>query len=115
MLYYTKTKTKVNMRDFVHWVRERIRMGEDLASTPLKTGDRDDIIEKYNTHRQWTIYAEGMEKNNMPKTFPDKMKWIDCKVMLINFLKSQTGSNGFPLNYVVCDHVTPIARNNSNF
>ena len=89
-------------------------MGEDPASTPFKTGERGDIIEKYNTHRQWTIYAEGMAKNNMPKNFTYKMKWIDCKVMLINFLKYQTGKNGFPLNYVVCDNINPITRNNSN-
>ena len=69
-----------SIRDFVHWARKSIRMSGDLVETPFTTGDRYDIIERYNTHRHYMIDAEGMEKNAMPKTFTDKMKWIDWKV-----------------------------------
>ena len=60
------------------------------------------------------IDAYGMAKNTMPKTFADKMKWSEWKVILINFLKSHTGRNGFPLNYVLCGNANPITRNNPN-
>ena len=73
-------RTKVNIRDFVHWVRDRIRMSEDPAETLSPTRDRDDFIERCNTHRKWMIDAEGMAKNAMPKTFTDNMQWIDWKV-----------------------------------
>ena len=46
-----RPRTKVITRDFVHWVRDRIRMSEDPTTTPFPTGDRDDIVEIYNTHR----------------------------------------------------------------
>ena len=87
-------------------------MSEDMASTPFQTKDKDYIIERNNTHTQWTIDAEGTEKKDMPKTFNDKMKWIYRKVMLINLLKSHTVRNGVPLNCVVRDNIYPIARNN---
>ena len=61
------------------------------------------------------IDAEGMAKNAMPETFTDKMNWIDWKVTLIKFLKSQPGRNGVSLNYVVRDNVNPIVRNKPNF
>ena len=90
-------------------------MSEDPAATPFPTRDRDDIIDRYNTHRQWMIDCEGMEKNAMHKTFTDKMRWIDWKVMLINFLKYRPRRNGVPLNYVVRDNINPIGRNNPYF
>ena len=90
-------------------------MSEDMAPTKFPTRYRDDTIERYNTHRQWMIYAEGMAKNAMPKTFTAKMKWIDCKVMSIKFLKYQPGSNRVLLNYVVRDNINLIISNNPDF
>ena len=88
-----RPRTKVNIGAFIYWLRYRIRMSEDLASTPFSTGETDDISDRYNTHRQWMIDAEVMAKNYMPKTVTEKMKWIYWKVTLINFLKSYPGSN----------------------
>ena len=61
------------------------------------------------------IDTESTEKNTMPKNFTEKMKWINWKVMLINFLKYQPGKNWVPLNYVVSDNVNPIVSNNPRF
>ena len=69
-----------SIRDFFHSARNRIRGSEDLVVTPFTTGDRYDIIERYNAHRQYMIDVEGMAKNDRPKTFTDKLKWIDWKV-----------------------------------
>ena len=107
-------RTKFNIRAFVHWLRYRIMMGGDPVSTPFPTGDRDDLIERYNTDRQWMIDTEGMTKNAMPKAFTDKMNWIDYKVRFKKFLNSHTGMNGVLFNYSVRDNVNPIARNNPN-
>ena len=46
-----RLRTNVNIRDFVYWVRYMIRMSEDTAETPFPTGDRGDIIDRYNTHK----------------------------------------------------------------
>ena len=96
-------------------MRDSIRISEDPEATPFPTRDRDDLIERYNIHRQWVIDSEGMAKKSIPDTFTDKMKWIDWKAVLIHFLKSQTGRNGVPLNYAVRDNVNPIVSNNPNF
>ena len=60
------------------------------------------------------IGAKGVVKSDMTKTFTDKMKWIEWKVMLINFLKYQPVRNIVPLNYDVRDNVNPIVSNNPN-
>ena len=90
-------------------------MSEYPAVNSFPTRERDDIIKRYNTHMQCMIDAEGMAKNTMLKNFTAMMKWINWKVTLINFLKSQPGSNGVPLNYAAHDNVKPIVRNNPNF
>ena len=90
-------------------------MSEYPTATPFTTGDRDDIINRYNTHGQWMIDDDGTENNAIPKTFTDKTKWIDWKVTLIIFLNSQPRSNGVPINHVVYNNVKPIVRNNPNF
>ena len=90
-------------------------MSEDLAGTPFPTRDRDDLIYRYNTHRQWMTDAERTEKNAMTKKFTDKMKWINWNVTLINFLKYQTGMNGVPLNYIVEYNVKQIVKTKPNF
>ena len=107
-----RPRTKVNIRAFVHWVRERISMSEDQEANPFSTGDMDDLIERYNTHSKWMLDSDGMVKKAMPKTFTDKMKWIDWKVTTINFLKSHNRRNWVPLNYFIRDNVNPIASNN---
>ena len=110
-----RPRDKVNIKDFFHCVRERISMSEYPEANQFPTGDRDDIIERYNTHRQWMIYSEGMLNNATTNTFTDKMKWINWKITLIKFLKYQPRRNGFPLNYVIQNNFNPIIRNNPNF
>lgn len=90
-------------------------MSEDPASIPFPVNDRDYLMERYYTHKQWSDDAYSMTKTTMPKNFTEKMKWIDWKVTLINFLKSQVGRNGVPLSYVVRENVTPLVRNNASF
>ena len=69
--------TKVNVKAFVQWVRDRIRLNEDPAATPFPVADRVELIDRFNTHKQWQDDAYGMAKNTMPKPFTDKMKWGD--------------------------------------
>ena len=44
--------TKVNIKEIVQWVRDRIRLNEDPAATPFTVGNRIDLINWYNTHKQ---------------------------------------------------------------
>ena len=107
--------TKVNIKALVQWVRDRIRLNEDPTTMPFPVVERIDLINRYNTHKQWIDDVSDMAKKTMPKPFTEKMKWADWKVTFINFLKTQPGRNGVPLNYVVRNNEGPINRNNVNF
>ena len=61
------------------------------------------------------IDDEGMAMNTTPKTFTEKIKWMDWKVKLINLLKFHPGRNGVTLNHFVRDNVNPIISNKPNF
>ena len=89
-------------------------MDEDTAAVNFKVSDRNDLIELYNIHKQWTDDASTMAKNFMPNIFTENMEWMDWKATLVNFLKSQPGRNGSPLNYVVRNNQGTVIRNNSN-
>ena len=110
-----RPRTKVNIKAFVQWTRDMVRQNEDPAAIPFPVNERDELIERYNTHKQWVEDAPNMAKNSMPKNFTDKMEWTDWKSTLVNFLKSQPGRNGVPLNYVVRDNVAGVTRQNANF
>ena len=47
----------------------------------------NNLIERYNTHKQWTDDASNMAKNAIPKSFAKKMEWMDWKYTVVNFLK----------------------------
>ena len=110
-----KPGTKVNIKALIQCVRDQIRLDRNPADVEFPVEDRIDLINRFNTHKQWMDDAAGMAKTTMPKPFTDKMKWEDWKVTFINFLKTQHGRNGIPLNYIVRENVNTINRLNPNF
>jgi hypothetical protein len=86
--------TKVNIKAFVQWVRDQIRIGNDPAQSPFPVNCRNDLLERYNTHKQWLKDAPDMLKSAMPKNFTEKMNWADWKGTFVNFLKTQPGRHG---------------------
>ena len=45
--------TKVNIKALVQWVRDCIRVGADPTAVPFPINNRDDLMNRYNTHKQW--------------------------------------------------------------
>ena len=76
---------------------------------------RKDLIERYNTHKQWTEDASTMANNATFKSLTKNMEWMDWRSTLVNFLNSKPGRNRVPLNYVVRDNKGTVVRNNINF
>jgi hypothetical protein len=95
------SRTKANIKALLQCVRDRIRSGENPADDTFPVNDCFDLMERFNTHKQWMKDAEGMVKSAMPKEFDEKMNWADWNGTFINFLKSQPGRHGVPLSYVV--------------
>ena len=79
-------------------------MEKDPASVYFNVTERNDIIERYNTHKHWTDNAKNISMNAMPKSSAKKMEWMDRKSTHVIFMKSQPGRNGVPLHYVVRDN-----------
>ena len=69
--------TKVNIRAFVQWTRDKLRTNEDPADKMFPVASRNDLIDCYNTHKQCMSDASDMAKSARPKTFTEKMKWPD--------------------------------------
>ena len=58
--------TKVNIRAFVQWTRDKLRTGEDPAIEMFPVASRTDLIDCYNTHKQWVSDASDMAKSARP-------------------------------------------------
>ena len=107
--------TKVNIRSFVQWARDKIRQDKYPSLNLLTLAERDEHIGRFNTHKKWLEDAVNMANKSMPNNFTENMERMEWKAKLINFLKSQPGRNGVPLNYVIRDNVFAIVRTNMNF
>ena len=69
--------TKVNIKALVQWVRDRIRLDEDPSNTAFPVADKIDLINRYNTHKQWLDDASDMAKTTMPHPRGGFMKWYN--------------------------------------
>ena len=107
--------TKVNIRSLVQWTRDMFRTNQDPTSILFPVANRSELLNCYNTHKQWLTDASDMAKSARPKNFTEKMKWSGWKSTLINFLKSQPDRNGVHLDYVICSDVNPVAGNMVSF
>ena len=88
---------------------------EDPSLAWFPIAERDNLIKRFNTHKQWLEDASSMIKNYMPKNFTGNMEFMEWKLTLINLLKYQPGRNGVPLNYVIRENIYAIVRTNTNF
>ena len=83
--------SKVNIWALFQWKRDRIRMYKDPTSVYFNVTEMNNLIERYNTHKQWTDDASKTAKNSMRKSFTKKIEWMDWKSTLVNFLNLQPG------------------------
>ena len=108
--------TKSNIKALVQWVGDRVRMSLSPSTIAFPVNNKATLIKRYHTHKQWVRDAKNMLETALPKSFTEKMKWIDWKTTLIGFLCTQPGRNGVPLSYIVRDNANPITtRTNADF
>ena len=106
---------KNNVRGFIQWCRDEIRMGRDPANTVFPVGRAAEFIRRYNTHKTWLDRASDKATTAKPKQFIETMKWLDWKTLFINFLRTQPGRNGVPLSYIVRENQNAVVNNNIQF
>ena len=98
---------KKNVKAMIQWVRGEIHMGRDPSHTAFPVNDAPELIKRYTTHKQWVKKSSDKASTALPKQFTEESKWIDWKGSFINFLRTQPGRDGVPLNYVIRDNVNP--------
>ena len=106
---------KKNIRAFVQWSRDKIRLGENPADDPFPVDEAYTILRRYHTHKNWLDKAKEKATTTMPKIFKSDSKWLDFRDSLKNFLRTQPGRNGTPLQYVIRESENPVPRNNIEF
>lgn len=86
----------------MQWVRDKIRTGNDPTQDVFMADvNTTPLIKRHHTHQVWLSMAAEKAKTAKPKQFTDKVKWIDWKDSFKNFLCTQAGRNGIPLNYII--------------
>ena len=107
--------TKSNICTLTQWIRDQLCTNVNPAFLNFLVAQKQTLIIKFHTHKQWLDNSSGMLKTAMPKQFKDDIKWEDWKTTFVNFLRTQPGRNGVPLSYVIRDSPAAIIQTNANF
>ena len=92
--------TKKNLKAFVQWTRDRIRLGQDPAGIAFPPEDAIALLRRYKTHVQFVTKAKTLSTTALPEKFTSKIKWEDWAPSFKNFLRVIPGRDGIPLKYV---------------
>ena len=92
--------TKKNLKAFIQWMRDCIRIGQVPADIPFRQGDAIALLRRYKTHVQFVTKARTLPTTALPKKFTSKIKWEDWAPSFLNFLRIIPGRDGVPLTYV---------------
>jgi hypothetical protein len=110
-----RPNVKRNIRAMVQWCRDEIRAGRTPEDTVFPVNTAAELIRRYTTHKLWLDKASDKARTAKPKQFTDQVKWTDWKDSFVNFLRTQSGRDGVPLNYVVRDSDIPTFNANVQF
>ena len=89
-----------NIKAFVQWTRDEIRLGRDPSRTPFPVHLVSDLIRRYKTHEKFQTDAKTLSEAAKPEKFKESMKWEDWKPTFLNYIRSISGRDGVPLKYI---------------
>ena len=69
--------TKNNIREFLKWTKDRMRLGEFPYQVQLTIADANELIQRQKTHASHIRKTKISSKNATPAQFTSKFKWID--------------------------------------
>ena len=100
------------MKDLIRTGRDPTTVIFDITNDPNAV---QNLILGQATFHNWNEKAAEKARTAKRKQFDSKMKWIDWRDSLVNFLRTQPGRNGVPLIYIIRDNDQPIVQNNAQF
>ena len=89
-----------NIKAFIQWTRDEIRMGRNPASTPFPINEVADLLEKLSEHNRFVKEETSMLEITRCPPLTNDVKWEDWEPAFIAYLKVMPGDNGVPLAYV---------------
>ena len=92
-----------NIKAFVQWTRDELRLGRDPTLTPFPVGQVADLIRRYKTHEKYLADSKTLSEAAKPEKFKESTKWEDWKPTFLNYLRSIPGRDGVPLKYICRD------------
>jgi hypothetical protein len=92
--------TRKNIKAFVQWTRDELRLGRDPSTTPFPIELVSDLIRRYKTHEKFLTDSKTLSEAAKPDKFKESTKWEDWKPTFLNYLRSIPGRDGIPLKYI---------------
>ena len=99
----TRPGVRKNIKAFVQWARDELRLGRDPAITPFPVAQVADLIRRYKTHEKYLADSKTLSEAAKPEKFKESTKWEDWKPTFLNYLRSIPGRDGVPLKYICRD------------
>ena len=96
----TRPGVRKNIKAFVQWTRDELRLGRDPALTPFPVAQVADLIRRYKTHEKYLTDSKTLSEAAKPEKFKESTKWEDWKPTFLNYLRSIPGRDGVPLKYI---------------
>ena len=88
--------TRKNIKAFVQWTRDELRLGRDPSTTPFPIELVSDLIRRYKTHQKFIDDSKTLAEAAKPDKFKESTKWEDWKPTFMNYLRSIPGRDGIP-------------------
>lgn len=106
---------RTNIKAFIQFVRDQIRLGFDPSTIPFPVQDVDRLLHRHDVHEEFRSNAKNNMEAAKPKDFKDPVKWEDWKPTFLNYLRTIPGRNGVPLKYICRENDAPNPLPNRNF
>ena len=78
--------TRKNIKAFIQWTRNEIRLVRDPSQTPFPTDQVSDLIWRFKTHEKFLADSKTLAEAAKPNTFKEAVKLEDWKPMLLNYI-----------------------------
>ena len=95
-----RPSAKTNIRAFVQWTRDELRLQRNPTSTEFPMNEARHLIRRYKTHEHFIKNAKNKDTAK-PEKFTKETKWADFRNSLQNYLRVIPGRDGVPLSYVI--------------
>ena len=99
----TRPGVRKNIKAFVQWTRDELRLGREPALAPFPVAQVADLIRRYKTHEKYLSDSKTLSEAAKPEKFKESTKWEDWKPTFLNYLRSIPGRDGVPLKYICRD------------